>query len=344
MSTDVNSPAAESSSPAPVSLPRLESLSPSDLQAWRQTGKLPESPSPESLAASTPAEPVEQAASTDATQQPASEPGVPEIPAKPRKNAETRKEELNREIRDLLARRDAANREADEAIRRRDGARAPAEPDPPRPAVTASSITPDITKEPLTEEEFFELEGASIGHYSLYLGRYAALEQDARREQTTQMRTRQDAFEKRVNEDVTVTPDFLASIPRKLWHSARLDRLPADVVPGPMNVVQQEIYESDHPGLLMRHFADHPEELDALERLTSQAAVVRAVAKIEAKIATPSAPVVQVKTQSSAPPPPTTLGRRPALVSDELESAVKEGDFSRFKAEGNRRERAALAG
>lgn len=339
--SDVNPTAVSSTADTIAQTPSLDSLSKEDLSKWRLTGEFPPSTSadPSSLAASTPAAPAEQAASTDATPQPASEPGVSEKDAKPRKNADTRKEELNREIRDLVAKRDALQREVDEGTSRRPAAPAT---EKPAPAVTASALRPDLSKDALTEAEFFsQFEGATYGDYTRYVARYEAAWARADERREDQQRTRNQSFTERLKPALDADKDLLVGVPDKLLHATRLELLSAAEPASAMNVVAQELYESSNPGALIRHFKDHPDDLDALERLANHAAVVRAVAKIEAKLETPAVPVVPTKTQSSAPPPPTTLGRKPALAPDEVESALAAGDFSRYRDEANRRDLAA---
>ena len=256
----------------------------------------------------------------------------------PRKNADTRKAELNREIRDLLAQRDALKREVEGSARRDE----PAPEKPAQPSVTASTIRPDLSKDALSEGEFFaQFEGAPYGDYTRYIARYeaAALRQSERA--TEQQQSRDQAFSQRMAGALAADRDLLANVPAKLLNATRSDLLPATADVRPMNIVAQEIYESAQPAALIRHFKDHPDELDALDRLPNHAAVVRAVAKIEAKLDTPSVPVVTVKTTSSAPPPPTTLGRKPAPPVDEVEAAVKARDFSRYRELMNSRELAA---
>ena len=95
------SPAAEapttpSKSEEPVSVP----TNAEDYAEWRTTGKLPEKKSPS---------PKEASAPSKKTVTPDSEHGAQQK----RRNADSRKEELNREIRDLIAKRDQAKQEVE---------------------------------------------------------------------------------------------------------------------------------------------------------------------------------------------------------------------------------------
>jgi hypothetical protein len=118
MPNDVQNVAAESS-PAAIASPEpidLSTLSREERMDWRETGKLPgdssavaaekKTPSPEDSATSPNKSAVDQTGNTA----PASEAGKkPQEQA--RDNADTRKVQLNAEIRDLLAKRDALKQE-----------------------------------------------------------------------------------------------------------------------------------------------------------------------------------------------------------------------------------------
>ena len=91
---------------APATVDALDSLSKTERDQWELTGEFPVTSTSPTPADSDPATPVDQAASTDAHDQPDSEPGEPG-----RQNAGTRKAQLAQEIQDLLAERAALRQE-----------------------------------------------------------------------------------------------------------------------------------------------------------------------------------------------------------------------------------------
>jgi hypothetical protein len=109
--------------------------------------------------------------------------------------------------------------------------------------------------------------------------------------------------------------------------------------PGPLNYVAQEILASPVPATLIAYLSAHPGELQQMQR-QSPAVVIRTMAKLEATLERPSVPesAVVTKTTTSAPPPPQTLGRKATMPSDDAESALAAGDFSRYKTIMNRRD------
>jgi hypothetical protein len=96
---------------------------------------------------------------------------------------------------------------------------------------------------------------------------------------------------------------------------------------------------------LMRHFSDHPEDLQRLSRLAPRE-LLREMGKLEATIekpaSAPAPPAAPPKTVTDAPAPPPTLGSRPAVPNDDAEGAVARGDFKAYEEAANRREVGAL--
>jgi hypothetical protein len=106
-----------------------------------------------------------------------------------------------------------------------------------------------------------------------------------------------------------------------------------------LNAVAQEIVESPSAVKLLVHLSEHPDELDALATLTP-AAVIRRMAKLEAQLDAPAIP--PRKTVSTAPPLTTTLGTRPSVAGDPIDSAIKSGDYLRFRDAANARDMAGV--
>lgn len=320
------------SSPAPVDTD-LAALSPVERNEWRMTGKLPDSTSP---AESSPAAPVEQAASTDAIDQPVSETGAPS-------KGESRKEQLAAEIQDLLAKRHTARDEWSQ-FEQWKASRTQTPPAAPSPAPQASTAAtfPDFAtwaeKQPdgsyeqyLDERSDFRAEQRSQQQQA---------KERATAEQTTKA-TRAQGFSSRLKDAVTADPQFMSKLSPQIAGLVPLDALEPGQPMTPWNVIGQEILISPIGPVLMRHFSEHPEELTDLATLSPDG-IVRRMGKLEARLETAQAPAVRpVKTVTDAPPPPQTLGRRPALPVDDAADAVARDDFRAFRDSANRREIAA---
>lgn len=331
--------AASSPAPSETPTPSLDSLSASDLKHWRQTGEIKASPTPDQTPAaeSSPAEPAEQAASTDATSPAASE------PAKPKSKTEQRFQEL-------LADR-AALREKVESLERRLNERPAPTPDAtpaessPAPARTLDQTitSPDVSRPRMKEAEFFAAHpDAEFGDYADYVANYRIAAADQRRSLESSRAARFGAYKAQIDQAVQADPEFLTSLSPRVANLVPLDLLPAGQAPTALNVIAQEVVTSAVAPQLLAHLSTHPTELDRLAQLDTAAAIARAIGRLEAQLASPLAPPQPVvKTTSSAPPPPATLGSKPTGPADEYADAVKTGDFARFKAAANRRDRAS---
>lgn len=322
----------------PASTDVLAQLSPEQRQTWRETGDLPvlepktSLPDPTPDADSTPAEPAAQAASTDAH-----EPGASEPPTSTKANAQTRIKQLLEENKSLKARLDAGS-------------------SPPRPAstsdVSAASSTavevpsleqvidrPDIAHPVLTDTEFFtRYPDATVGDFSRYAASYQFDRKQAAAVQTQERTALTGKFAERMAAAVADDPTFfdktaaVASItPFSLLDGAK---------PASEHYMAEEILRSDRPAALMVYLSEHPDELATIRRGTPLDAI-RTIARLDAKLepsSVPSAPVV--KTTTSAPAPPTTLGTKPVASGDEVEEAVRTGDMRKYRRIMNAREAA----
>jgi uncharacterized membrane protein (UPF0182 family) len=111
----------------------------------------------------------------------------------------------------------------------------------------------------------------------------------------------------------------------------------------PQHDVAEVIVTSDHRAQWMLHLSTHPEVLRSLLAATSPEMVYRTMGQIEATFTEPAsraASAVQTPNVSAAPAPPPTLGSKPTQSSDEVESALKNGDFRAYREAMNRRESA----
>jgi hypothetical protein len=300
---------------------------------------------------------VEQAASTEVKEPPASEPG-----AKPRKTAEDRKRELAAEIDDGLKRRAAIREEIAREEARLQSLRNPQQEK--REDTPASPPAPAAEKFPSYDAW---LEKNADGSYEDYIDeraefrveqRWAAKEREAqeraeheKRAQTVQARDTQ--FSERLNKAIEAEPDFLEKCSPDVLELRPFEYLTREadgrlrdpqtgkfVLPG-RAAVASEVLASDVAPQLMRHFSDHPEELQKLERLHPDA-LYKAFGALEYRLregaAKPAPAAPPRKTVTDAPDPGTTLGRRPAAAADEVASAVSRGDFASYEQQANRRD------
>lgn len=335
------SSAATVESPAP---PSLESLSSSELTQWKQTGHLPERSSEtqadpsSSPAASTPAQPAEQVASTDAPKETASEPVKPKTEARFQELL-TERSTLRDENASLKARLAALE------------ASSPAKPDAqPAESSTAPAKTlqqtisqPDVAAPMLEEDQFFAVHPeAKYGDYARYVAKYELAADRVRSTEESARQTRFNGYKQQIDAYVAANPDFLTSLNERVATLQPAELVPSGQRVGPLNVLASEIVDSPVAAQLLAHFSANPAELDRFAAMRSPAEIARALGRVEAKLDSSSAPPQPVvKTTTSAPPPPTTLGRKPSVPGDEVTEAVMTGDFAKFKAIRNRQDSAS---
>lgn len=87
-------------------------------------------------------------------------------------------------------------------------------------------------------------------------------------------------LEKAATEDNTFK-DRTRSVQEKLVPTFTL---PAGQRPGPLNVVADEVINSDHSAAMLAHFADNPDEFQRIATLRTPREIARAMAKLEARI------------------------------------------------------------
>jgi hypothetical protein len=330
---------AEAQEQSPVARPSLESLSTSERDHWRLTGEFPgaqqDQQDTSTEAAATAAEPAEQAASTDATPPPASEPGKP---AKKAKNADTRVQELLAERHQLQERLAAYERGEQPSAQPTDASRAASSP-----AAADGDTFPDFdtwAAEPANE-------GKSYETYTRALVRYELEQEQQQVQRFTVIRARSEAFGQRFEAAKTADPSFVTSLSDAVLQMQPVDALPPGAPVRPINIVAQEIIQSEQATSLLRHFSEHPDELRVLES-ASPSAIVRAITRLEAKYedqagSSPAATTPPRSQITKAPAPPPTLGSRPAAPANEAESALARGDFNAYREAMNRQELAARA-
>jgi hypothetical protein len=273
---------------------------------------------------------------------PASEPGTPT-----KKNADTRKAELTADIQALLKQRAELrdSLERDRAVRTppRD---APAASSPATETRSLSQIiqSPDISKPILTDTEFFATyPDAGIVDLQRYAARYELARDKQESVQAKAVETRHQSFLEKMAPALTADPEFWSKQDRALVTAPTVDELirrgQAETA-GPLNYAAHEILTCGSPKEVIEHLTAHADERAALLTM-SPAEVIRAIARLDArfeKSSVPDSPVVPPKATTSAPTPPTTLGSRQTVPTDDAKTAVMAGDFRRYKAARNREE------
>jgi hypothetical protein len=333
---------AETETPVPApSTPDLAALSSKDLSQWRLTGEVASPADPSTEADSSPAKPAKQAASTDATTQPASEPGTPK-----KANADTRKAELNAEIQALLKQRDEIKASLGSTPRPTAPPDVPAASSPAAQPVSLESVIrqPDLAQPALGETAFYtQFPEATVADYVRYVTRFEVLTNQRDTERVQSVRQREAAYAERVQTALAATPDLIARLPQPLLAAVPTDLLDPSTPVGPWNVALQEVINAEQPQQVMAYLADHPEIVTKIEQSRSQSETIRIIAQIDARLTAASVPPKPTaKAVTSAPPPPPSLGSKPSIPGDELEEALATGDVGKYMREANRREMAGL--
>lgn len=342
---------SETAAASPTPQDVISAMTPEARHQWKLTGELPtDSPTDSGTpdADSSPAAPAAPVESTDSSIPPASEPGTPAKKTK----LKARTEELDAEIA-------ALNERLAQRAKLRDQLREP-DPSPTRPSDASPAAsspatvtpletllkTPDLSKPPLDDQEFFATyPQATISQLARYQARYESLSLQQEHSAQARVQTKIDTFVDRREAAKKANPQIMAELDPRVTELAPIDILPAGVQPGPLNLVAQEIIESDQPIEIMQYLSDHRDVFDRLATMTSRDAILREMGRIQAFVGLPVSPsrVVAPKTTTSAPAPSTTLGSRPTGTIDDVAAAVTAGDFGRYKAAQNERDRKAAS-
>lgn len=147
------------------------------------------------------------------------------------------------------------------------------------------------------------------------------------------LQQRDQQFNDRLKTAKDADPDFITKLSPEVRGLKTRDDLGPTDKPGPLNDVADFILRSEVPAQLMRHFTDHPEDLQRFASLANPAAVSFEMGKLHARLTTTELPKSPLpKTITEAPDPATTLGTKPAApsASDE-DNAVAAGDFGAFR-------------
>lgn len=360
METPDAQPAA--SSPAPISGQTvIDTMSAPERETWQKTGDLPERVSVRSTkdapAASSTAEPVEQAASTDAsTPRPASEPGQPVADTgKPEKGAKLKArnaalDEENRQLQERLKLRHALREELARTEPKTTAKTDAASGSSPAPGPWDGSDPRD--PKPQDTDPQFETHAAYLDARDAWNERRIERRQMAERQMSSRIegiqRMGQSATE-RVQAYQAAHPDFdVSSLDERLLAIPPASAVPDGTPIGPHHALAEEILKSPVTPQLLQHFSTDEGRAD-WRRLCAMppSDLLRAFGRLEARFeadASAGTGPLAPKTRSSAPLPPTTVGDRPADAGDPLESAVKRKDPGAYIREANKRALAALGG
>lgn len=267
-----------------------------------------------------PAPPVEQAASTEA-------PKAASEPAKPKKNADTRVQELLAD-RDRERSENARLRTENETLKRQLPDAKPAESSPAKPTTRdfeRFKAMPDAPK----LDEFNDYQDWSVEMAAFVAGK--RLEEYSRKQQQDydagQFRDAQATFDAK---GVAAHADFR-------------DVLTAAAQAGRQwpEHVTRKVFTTGDQGIEIAYALGQAKDDDALyARIGDPVEFGEYVGEFLASQKAAKKSTVPQKT--SAPDPPFTLGSKPHESANELESAVESGDMHTFKAERLRRRVAAL--
>lgn len=331
----------------PDAPPSLANLSSAERANWRLTGDLPSSVSvatdttSSTEADSSPAAPDAQATSTDVTAPPASEPGTP----KKKANAETRKSDLQAEIEALVTRRNALQAEVASPMAARPSqvSDVRAESSPAPESLSQFIARPDVNRPALDEGEFFDkFPEAKLQDFTRYTARYEVGTAQREQSRASTINGRKQAYADVIKQEFPESDAFWAEKVQPIAvQLVPVDLMPEGMKPSTLNYLSQEIYTSPQAGKILRHLADHPEILQRMQAGTIRDAI-RTVAQLEASVSSSSVPTQPVvKTTTSAPDLPETLGRKPSAPTDDVAAAIASGDVRRYMAAQNRRELAS---
>lgn len=350
---DVETPAAPSpaAEPAKQETPKAaETVSvptnAEDYAKWRKTGELPKEPSTE-----------DSATSKKSSVTPDSEPGA----HKRQGNADTRKQELNEEIRGLIARRDELKREIEGP---------PEKKDVKRESSTAQPAQPEPAKRPVKpkQEDFktWDEYDAALDKYHEDLSDFKANERLQKHIQETQQAAQAQAMQVKLDE---AKSRYGEEAEPKILSTARTVFEDQKVAPaiktaiGRSNVMVDALYVMGSDQNELTAFIDLAvkDPLEALRKWYTVEALVSAELGKSGKNGKPessdenpprgedgkfvsAATKPPAKTQKTAPAPPTELGANSSPPGDDRDRAAASGDVRAFFREGNRRDIARWKG
>lgn len=281
----------------------------------------------------------------------ASETATPDEQKPPRKNLDTRHQELDGSI-EALQRKLEIKRELEKQLGERP---TPAKPTESQP-VKAEPEWKRYAKHPHapkvedfdTYEEYVDARSTFIADQRLAdRDRHAQL--DARsRDRMSETEKQIAGFTERITKAREADPDFETKIAPGLREIVPAFAVKAGEPLRPANVLLQEVVTSEHSAALLLHFStdEGRAEWNTLIASPHPAAMLKGFGRVEARFEssgqaaagkTPAA-----KPVTSAPAPPRTLGNKPPTDPDRAASAVKAGDYRAYEAQADAADLARL--
>ena len=336
---DVETPAA----PSPEAEPQQETpkaaetvsvpTNAEDYAKWRFSGELPDKKEPSS---------EDSAPSKKTSVTPDPEPGA----RNKRQGADARKEELNREIRDLIAHRDRLKQET-ETPPKKDVARESSTPQPAQPEGPKRPVKPK-------QEEFdtWDKYETAKDKYDEDLADWKAGQkieefvQRTKQEQATKdMQVKLDEAKSRYGDEAE--PKVLATAQSVFDNKQVAPAIKAAMTRSPVLVDALYVMGSDQAELDQYIDLAIKDPLEALRKFFTVEALVKAELQKnsksngtpergeDGKFLSAEKPPARPK---QAPPPPTELGGTSSPPGDEADRAAANGDVRRFMEERNRKD------
>jgi hypothetical protein len=280
---------------------------------------------------------------------PASEPAAQaapdagvKAPDKPAKNAKTRTEQLDTEITDLrekLRIRAALREELQQTAHPADDPPASEPAQPTRAEWQRYRQHPDAPKVEDFDayEDFVAAQSVFVADQRFEERQRAHAADQRSRERLTETEQTISTFRERAQAARDADPEFDQKVDPGLMELVPAFALRPHEPVRPANVLMQECVKSDAAPALLLHFST-PEGQKDWQRIAAAATpaeMLKAFGRVEARFLSdgpPAAARAAASLVSSAPEPPTTLGRRPPASPDRAGAAIKAGDFGAYQA------------
>lgn len=327
------SPTSPTADPAPSPSDRLARMSPTERQAWRQTGAVPGTSAQGDGDGGDGSDPAEAGEDPPVAAPPPSSAPAADASAAGR-TLNRRKQTAQERINDLARKNYTLEGElnalrAQLASPSRPAAAAEAPPPASAPSAPvparASSADPDEPQEEnfATYKEYV----VAAADYRIQLARQADRAERDREVQQRQFHEVASAHDARVAAFAAAHPDY-----------ADVIRNQTDVMPTPL--LAEAVLHSDRPAEIAYYLNTHVEEYRALVAL-APGPMLKALGKLESRLEADSPALPLPNRISRAPAPPPTLGARPAVPADDVEAAGARGDVGAYLRSANAREIAA---
>ncbi len=143
-------------------------------------------------------------------------------------------------------------------------------------------------------------------------------QQDAARSAEQTHQTRVQGFNEKIRMVEAAEPGFWESVNSFAATLVPARELPPGQKPTARNVIADVIIESDKPDALLKHFRDHPEDLQRISALPRTVDAFRQMGKLEARLeaASSTGPASQTPVVSQAKPPLKPVSGSPSISDD----------------------------